>query len=84
MALIKYPIQIYIDERQDKALRLLAKQRKISVSELIRRAIDLLLSQVTIENDPAFQLIGLGKSGISNIAENHDDYLVRSIERESL
>ncbi len=83
MALAKHPIQIYLDDRQDQALRRLAKEKKASVSELIRRGIDLLLTQIPVENDPAFQLIGLGKSGVHNIAENHDEYIVQEIGKES-
>ena len=82
MALVKHPIQIYLDDRQNQALRRLAKEKKASVSELIRRGIDLLLSQIPVENDPAFQLIGLGASGVSDVAEKHDEYLVQEIEKE--
>ena len=82
MALTKHPIQIYLDDRQNQALRMLAKQNNATVSELIRRGIELLLKQIPVENDPAYHLIGLGKSGVSNIAENHDEYLVHEIEKE--
>ena len=83
MALTKHPVQIYLDERQNQALRRLSKERKASVSELIRRGIDLLLTQIPVENDPAYHLIGLGKSGVNNIAENHDEYIVQEIGKES-
>ena len=46
MSLVKSPIQIYLDERQNQALRRLAKEKNTSVSELVRRGIDLLLGQV--------------------------------------
>ena len=82
MALTKHPIQIYLDERQNQALRALAKRNNATVSELIRRGIELLLKQIPVENDPAYQLIGLGKSGMSNIAEDHDEYLVQEIGKE--
>ena len=82
MSLVKSPIQIYLDERQNLALRRLAKEKNTSVSELVRRGIDLLLGQVPAGHDPAYQLIGLGASGVTNIAEKHDEYLVREIEKE--
>jgi len=82
MAPVKHPIQIYLDDRQNRALRRLAKEKNASISEMIRRGIDLLLDQVPVENDPAFQLIGLGASGVSDAAENHDEYLVQEIEKE--
>jgi hypothetical protein len=82
MALVKHPIQIYVDERQNRALRRLAKDKNASISELIRRGIDLLLNQVPVEEDPAYHLIGLVSSGVSDIAENHDEYIVQEIEKE--
>jgi hypothetical protein len=82
MSLAKSPVQIYLDERQNQALRRLAREKNTSVSELIRRGIDLLLRQVPAEQDPAYQLIGLGTSGVANIAEKHDEYLTQEIERE--
>ena len=81
MALGKSPIQIYLDERQNQALRRLAKERDTSVSELVRRGIDLLLGQVPAGHDPAYQLIGLGASGVKDIAEKHDEYLVHETEQ---
>jgi len=82
MALVKHPIQIYVDERQNRALRRLAKEKNASISELIRRGIDLLLNQVPVEDDPAYQMIGLFSSGLPNLAEDHDEYIVQEIEKE--
>ena len=82
MSMVKSPIQIYLDERQNQALRRLAKEKITSVSELVRRGIDLLLGQVPAGYDPAYKLIGLGSSGVSDIAENHDEYLVQETEKE--
>ena len=82
MSLVKSPIQIYLDDRQNQALRRLAKEKNTSVSELVRRGIDLLLGQLPAGHDPAYQLIGLGASGAMDIAEKHDEYLVQEIEQE--
>jgi len=38
--------------------------------------------QAPVEEDPAYQIIGLATSGPSDIAENHDEYLVQAIEEE--
>jgi len=43
----------------------------------------LLLGQVPDAHDPAYQLIGLGASGVSNITGNHDEYLVQETEKET-
>jgi len=32
--------------------------------------------------DPAFELIGMGDSGVKDIAEKHDEYLTQEIEKE--
>jgi hypothetical protein len=82
MSLARRPIQIYLEARQDQALRRLAKEKNASISELIRRGIDLLLNQMPVEEDPAYQIIGLAASGVNDIAENHDEYLVQEIEKE--
>ncbi len=82
MPLSKRPIQIYLETRQDQALRRLAKGKNVSISELLRRGIDLLLNQMPVEEDPAYQIIGLAASGVSDVAENHDEYLVQEIEKE--
>ncbi len=79
----KRPIQVYLDERQDRALRRLASEENITISELIRRGVDLLLKEVPAEKDPAYQIIGLGKSGFANLGEDHDEYLSQEIEKES-
>jgi hypothetical protein len=82
MSRTKSPIQIYLDERQNQALRRLAKEKDTSVSELVRRGIDLLLGQVPSGQEPAYQLIGLGTSGVIDIAGKHDEYLVEEIQKE--
>ena len=82
MSVGKSPIQIYLDERQNQALRHLAKEKNTSVSELVRRGIDLLLGQVPAGHDPAYQLIGLGASGVKDIAEKHDEYLVQETKKD--
>ncbi len=82
MSLHRSPIQIYLNERQNQALRRLAKEKNTTVSELVRRGIDLLLRQVPAEQDPAYHMIGLGASGVTNIAEKHDEYLAQELEKE--
>ncbi len=82
MSHAKRSIQIYLDERQNLALRCLAKEKQTSVSELVRTGIDLLLGQVPAVHDPAYQLIGLDASGVTDIAEKHDEYLVQETDWE--
>ncbi len=78
----KRPIQVYLDERQDRALRRLASEENVTISELIRRGVDLLLEEVPAEKDPAYQIIGLGSSGVADLGAHHDAYLAQEIEKE--
>jgi len=55
----KRPIQVYLEDRQHQALRRLAVDEGISLSELIRRGVDLLLAQVPMEKDSMEEMIGL-------------------------
>jgi len=79
--LTKKPIQVYLEVDQEEALRALAQRLRVSMAELIRRSIDRFLAELPIEDDPAMRLVGLG-SGPSDLAEDHDRYLIES-EMES-
>ena len=79
--LTKKPIQVYLERNQDRALRALAKRRGVSIAELIRRSVDKYLAALPVEDDPALQIMGLGRSGLGDLAERHDEYLVE-FERE--
>jgi hypothetical protein len=74
--LTKRPVQVYLEERQDSALRRIAESRDVSLSELIRRSIDLYLNNLPIEDDPAMKIVGLGRSGLGDLSEKHDEYLI--------
>ena len=80
--LTKRPIQVYLEERQDRALRRLAAEEGVSLSELIRRSVDLLLAQLPVEQDPAWQIIGLGSSDVNDLGARHDKYLAQEISEE--
>lgn len=38
---------------------------------------------IPIEQDPALKIIGLGRSGRGDLAENHDKYLVENYKSET-
>jgi hypothetical protein len=80
--LTKRPIQVYLEKGQHRALRRLAADENVSLSELIRRSVNLLLAQVPIEKDAAWEIIGLGRSGVSDGAIKHDEYLVEILSQE--
>lgn len=73
----KKPIQIYIDAGQDSILDALSKRRGISKAAIIRESIEKMLREIPVEEDPAMELMGMGSSGKGNMAEQHDQYLVK-------
>jgi len=78
-SLKKKPIQLYIEPKQEKALDALAHKKGVARSEIIRLSLDRYLSELPIEDDPAMNVIGLGKSGKTDLAEKHDKYYIKHI-----
>lgn len=78
----KKPYQIYLEEDQYSALQYLAKRRGVTMAELVREAIaQYLLSTPPLE-DPAMEIIGLGRGNAGDLAERHDDYLVSGLKNK--
>jgi hypothetical protein len=73
--LTKRPIQIYLEQEQDRALRALAQKLGVSIAELVRRSIDHYLAALPVEEDPALSIVGLGHSGVGDLAAEHDRYI---------
>jgi hypothetical protein len=73
--------QIQITEDQAKAIKRIALSRHLSVAELIRRAIDIMVKSSQVA-DPeerlkrAIEVVGKFGSGKHDIAKGHDKYLV--------
>ena len=74
--LTKKPFQIYLRQDQMAALRQIAEQRGVSIAELVREGVDHLLVSLPVEDDPLLNIVGLGDSGLGDLAEKHDQYLV--------
>ena len=69
--------QIYLEPELAQSLDRLAGQRGTSRAELIREAArQLLAQQETPEEDSILGLIGIGRSGRSDVSERHDGYLI--------
>lgn len=72
--------QIQITAEQAKAIKRIALARHVSVAELIRRALDILVKSSPAA-DPeeklkrALDVVGKFRSGKSGIARRHDKYL---------
>jgi hypothetical protein len=81
--LTKRPIQVYLRPQQLDALRCAAQRRKVSMAELVRQGVDLVLDGVPAEEDSLWDLVGLVKSGPSDLAEKHDEYLAKLVSDEN-
>lgn len=71
--LTKKPLQIYLRQEQLDALRGLAEQRQVSMAALVRQAVDRLLEDVPVEEDPLWNIVGLGSSGSGRTSARHND-----------
>lgn len=72
--------QIYLEPEQHSLLKREAERRGISLSELIRRLIGQHFE--TNHSGETTSIVGLGESGKSDIAENHDRYLGEAVSGE--
>lgn len=81
--LTKKPIQVYLRPEQLEALRALARRRNVPVAELVRQGVDRVLAEMTPEEDPMWDIIGMCDSGLGDLAEKHDEYIVKWICEEN-
>lgn len=79
--------QIQITESQTQRLKKLAMQRGLSVAELIRQAIDLILqapSKLTIDRQQkwgaAISVVGKFYTDAPALSIHHDEYFAQAIE----
>lgn len=80
---MKKSIQVHLRPEQLEALRALARQRQLTVAELVRQGIDRFLADVPTEADPLWNIVGLVDTGPKDLAEKHDDYIVAMVHEES-
>jgi hypothetical protein len=71
----KKPLKVYLRQEQLEPLRALAERRGESLAALVRQGVDLLLAEVSIQEDPLWDIVGLGRSDVGDLALRHDDYL---------
>ena len=74
--------QVYFTREQHAALRRDAQRNGVSLTEVLRRLVDRhLLAKGSPEGlgERLFSFVGNGESGISDVAERHDEYLARSL-----
>jgi hypothetical protein len=69
--------QIQLSEQQARGLKRLAAERNVSVAEVVRTAVERELRQDSQEEqwERARAHFGKYRSGLSDVAEEHDKYL---------
>jgi predicted DNA-binding protein len=72
--------QVYFPEDLYRKVARKAKEESKSSAQLIREAVTEYLVKKEIqdidwESDPIFRLAGIGRSGLGDLAKNHDVYL---------
>jgi hypothetical protein len=79
MALVR--TQISVTAKQHDGLRRIARRRGVSMSVVVRDAIDEILDRddAAARWQRALAVIGTGRSGLPDIAEKHDEYLADAI-----
>jgi len=78
--------QIQLTKEQVKLLKRMAEARHLSVAELIRRAVDILIKSgnvIDIEERRrrAISAAGCFRSGVSDLSAKHDDYLSEALDK---
>lgn len=76
---------IQLTEKQAKELRQRSKKEGVSMSELVRQGIDIILSKPSIDDETwrrAMEAVGFAKGGPPDLSERHDEYLAQAIEEQ--
>ncbi len=73
--LAKSPLQVYLRQDQMDFLRVLSERQEVSLSELVRQGVDRLLLEIPLQDDPLWDVVNLGHSGLGDLAAEHDRYL---------
>jgi len=73
--------QVYLEPEQHRVLKREAAERGISLAELLRRIVEDHLRKDRSRKD-FFKIVGLGRSGRSDVAAEHDRYLAEAISED--
>ncbi|MCK5645206.1 MAG: hypothetical protein KAH97_00405 [Anaerolineales bacterium] len=79
----KKPLQIYLREDQERALRSIAERRGKSMAALVREGVDKLLHDLPPGEDALMDIVGVYDSGVGDLAERHDEVLTDIIVDEN-
>ena len=74
--------QVYLTKEQHDALHRSAQRSGVSMTEELRRLIDrhlLAKGDPVLARETIFNFVGIGESGVQDVAERHDDYLAGAL-----
>lgn len=80
--------QVQLTQEQAQALKRIAAKRGVSVAEIIRRAIDTVVTTEVLPPDReeirrrALEAVGCFHSGLSDLSTRHADYWAEDIEND--
>jgi hypothetical protein len=80
MTMKKRPIQIYLEDRQHRVLREIARHRGVSLARLLREGADRVIEEtLPPDADPLMELPALAvPGGPRDGAERHDAHLIQA------
>lgn len=70
------PLQVHLDKSVHKKIKMIAKKKNITQSQLVREYLYRCLNEDLADDDPGLAIIGMGSDKHSDTALNHDHYLV--------
>lgn len=80
--------QVYLTKEQHAALHRSAERNGVSMTEELRRLIDRHLlakgADPALAREAYFSFVGIGESGVRDVAERHDDYLAGALRGENV
>lgn len=83
MTTVKKPVQIYLEVKQERILRRLAKENKVSLASLLRRGADRVIEELApVEKDPLFDLPLVAESGGPAYGSSEHDKHLNKESRE--
>jgi predicted component of type VI protein secretion system len=75
---------VQLTDAQRRELKRLARERHVSVSELVRRGVDMVLSCEVTGPDArrrAREAVGFADFGIKDLADRHDEYFAEALRQ---
>ena len=85
MSVAEKRTQIYFPMELYRKIEKISKDESKSVASIVRSAVELYLKkreEIDWDNDPFFNIVGIGDSGKGDLAEHHDIYLYGKADKK--